>query len=240
MYVYILICNLFFVWDPTAHSASPCSQSNAAHCQLWPCSAQLCAAGEALLLCGSAEAALGNPHLLYPSSSAPALSHTADQQGGAAEDVWQEQHLGPVRSPVHTQQSLAADTPSAGDGEGREALLEAMPQPGLSKDLDKWFESYWNHCPPGKKERVLTKAQKPWVCLVLLLLSSLCCCLIHHRHPFLLDQVSAFSSFNSLVSHSMCLPIMMPVFITPMWEKNHAWEKEKSEDYKYIFLAFCT
>lgn len=32
---------LIFVWDPTAHSASPCSQSNAAHCQLWPCSAQL-------------------------------------------------------------------------------------------------------------------------------------------------------------------------------------------------------
>lgn len=102
---------LIFVWDAAAHSASPCSQSNAVHCQLWPCSAQLCAAGEALLLCGSAEAALGNPHLLYPSSSAPALSHRADQQGGAAEDVWQEQHLGPVRSPVCTHSSAWLQTP---------------------------------------------------------------------------------------------------------------------------------
>lgn len=42
------------------------------------------------LLCGSAVEALGNPRLLYPSSSAPALSHTAAQQGGFAEEVWQE------------------------------------------------------------------------------------------------------------------------------------------------------
>lgn len=194
--------------------------------QLWPCPAQLpSAAGEMLPLGASAETALGNPQLPYSSSSAPASSHTADLQGSAggfAEGVWQGQHFPLLQSsvPEYTH-------PICWGWGCWEALLEAMPEPGLSKDLDKWFESYWNYCPWGKKECVLTKAQNPWVCLVLLLLSSHCCCLIHHRHPFLLDRVSAFSSFNSLVNYSMCLPIMMPVFITPIWEKKHMHERRK-------------
>lgn len=40
--------NLIFVWDAAPYSARPCSQSNARHCQLWPCSAQLRAAGQNL------------------------------------------------------------------------------------------------------------------------------------------------------------------------------------------------
>lgn len=156
-------------------------------------------------------------------------------QGGFAEKVWQEQHLPLVR---RTVQSVAADTHLLGLGLLR--LSAEGRATARSFQRSRQVESHWNHCSQGKKECVLTKAQNPWVCLVLLLLSSHCCFLIHHRQPFLLDQVSAFSSFNSLVNHSMCLPIMMPVFITPIWERKHAWEKQKSKDYKYIFLAFCT
>lgn len=205
--------NLILVCDATTHSASPCSQHKTARCQVWPCSAQLCAA---------AQTPQRQSWAIPISSVLPPLLQPCPTELITRSARWV--CWGGVAGAAPSTCAVLSAVPdcrhpSAGAGVV-ETLLEAVPQPGLSKDLDKWFESYWNHCPQGKKECVLTKAQNPWVCLVLLLLSSHCCCLIHHRHPFLLDQVSAFSSFSSLVNHSMCLPIMMPVFITPIWERN--------------------
>lgn len=58
--------NLIVVCDATTHSASLCSQSNTGHSQLWPCSAQLCAAGEAPLLGGEYKGSTGiSPRPLF-------------------------------------------------------------------------------------------------------------------------------------------------------------------------------
>lgn len=111
-------------------SASPCSQFKTPLPARTLLSSAVCSSRNA------AEAAMANPHLLFSSASVPALSHRADHM---------ECKVSLLRrcsksSTFHlcgAQCSPWLQTPICWGWGCWDSLLEAVPQPGLSKDLDK-------------------------------------------------------------------------------------------------------
>lgn len=216
------------------HSLIPCRQCNIVHCNFCPSTAHLC------LWCGVSS---DNTRVYTICSFRHALvqwMRATQLSAWCARWIW----CGSLARAFHFCGilctlciSLTTETPSAGAMGCPEALLKTMLQPGLYKDARQVVESHWNNC-HRRQNRICTKKNQttnkkqqsnPELYFVLFLLSSHCYFLFNHRHPLLLYEVSAFSSLSSLVNHSMCLPIMMPIFITPIWEKEHAWKKEKSK-----------
>lgn len=222
--------NVIFGCGAVIHSAIPCSQCNIVHCNFCPGTAQLCRAGKMSQARGEHR---GSTRAYAIRSSLCALVQWTCPIQLMCMGVccWSVARASPSPCAVpcaHTCSSLTTKIPFVGAVGCPEAVLETMLQPGLSKDRGQVVESHRNNRPRRQKRIRAKKTQtQPWVYLVLLLLSSHCYCLIHHRHPLLLDEVSAFSSLSSLVNHSMCLPVMMPIFITPIWGKKNTHERRK-------------
>lgn len=191
----------------------------------------------------STEAALGHPHLLYSSSSAPAPSQTADLHGSAGWMCWW---------------SVAGAAPSA----CAELSVQAQQLPDCRRPICWGYGVSSSSAGGHATARSFQRSGKVvWIPLKSLSQRQKRMCT--NKNSKNLSVFSPSPAFKSLLSHpsqtplssgsSLCLQLFQlisePFNVSSYYDASiyysnmgtkHAWEKRKSKDYKYIFLAFCS